>query len=160
MLIESYVIGFAEVKRCIASLRPNDFVVVSENIFMLRENAAALPDDLLSSSTPSNHPEAMLIINKNYAKDLILDSDAFAFRKPQVDVDNLAGVTLHLCFAGDDLLDDLIGSAKSGSIDGVSVKTVTAQGVLLAKQQQQRRFEEHQEVLRKSLAVFRKDMVS
>jgi hypothetical protein len=159
MLIESYVIGFAEVKRCIASLRPNDFVVVSENIFMLRENAAALPDDLLSSSTPSNHPEAMLIINKNYAKDLILDSDAFAFRKPQVDVDNLAGVTLHLCFAGDDLLDDLIGSAKSASIDGISVKTVTAQGVLLAKQQQQRRFEEHQEVLRKSLAVFRKDML-
>jgi hypothetical protein len=159
MLIESYVIGFAEVKRCIASLRPNDFVVVSENIFMLRENAAALPDDLLSSSTPSNHPEAMLIINKNYAKDLILDSDAFAFRKPQVDVDNLAGVTLHLCFAGDDLLDDLIGSAKSASIDGILVKTVTAQGVLLAKQQQQRRFEEHQEVLRKSLAVFRKDML-
>jgi hypothetical protein len=160
MLIESYVIGFTEVKRCIASLRPNDFVVVSENIFMLRENAAALPDDLLSSSTPSNHPEAMLIINKNYAKDLILDSDAFAFRKPKVDVDNLAGVTLHLCFAGDDLLDDLIGSAKSASIDGVSVKTVTAQGVLLAKQQQQKRFEEHQEVLRRSLAVFRKDMVS
>jgi hypothetical protein len=126
---------------------------------MLRENAAALPDDLLSSSTPSNHPEAMLIINKNYAKDLILDSDAFAFRKPQVDVDNLAGVTLHLCFAGDDLLDDLIGSAKSASIDGVSVKTVTAQGVLLAKQQQQKRFEEHQEVLRRSLAVFRKDML-
>jgi hypothetical protein len=159
MLIESYVIGFAEVKRCIASLWPNDFVVVSENIFMLRENAAALPEDLLSSSTPSNHPEAMLIINKNYAKDLILDSDAFAFRKPQVDVDNLAGVTLHLCFAGDDLLDDLIGSAKSASIDGVSVKTVTAQGVLLAKQQQQKRFEEHQEVLRRSLAVFRKDML-
>lgn len=159
MLIESYVIGFAEVKRCIASLRPNDFVVVSENIFMLRENAAALPDDLLSSSTPSNHPEAMLIINKNYAKDLILDSDAFAFRKPQVDVDNLAGVTLHLCFAGDDLLDDLIGSAKSASLDGVSVKTVTAQGVLLAKQQQQKRFEEHQEVLRRSLAVFRKDIL-
>jgi hypothetical protein len=159
MLIESYVIGFGEVKRCIASLRSNDFVLVSENIFMLRENAAALPNDLLSSSTPSNHPEAMLIINKNYAKDLILDSDAFAFRKPQVDVDNLAGVTLHLCFAGDDLLDDLIGSAKSASIDGVSVKTVTAQGVLLAKQQQQKRFDEHQEVLRRSLAVFRKDML-
>jgi hypothetical protein len=159
MLIESYVIGFGEVKRCIASLRSNDFVLVSENIFMLRENPAALPNDLLSSSTPSNHPEAMLIINRNYAKDLILDSDAFAFRKPQVDVDNLAGVTLHLCFAGDDLLDDLVGSAKSVSIDGISVNTVSAQGVLLAKQQQQRRFDEHQEVLRRSLAVFRKDML-
>ncbi len=52
MLIESYVIGFAEVKRCIASLRPNDFVVVSENIFMLRENAIAQPVDLLADSTP------------------------------------------------------------------------------------------------------------
>jgi hypothetical protein len=160
MLIESYVIGFAEVKRCIASLRSNDFVLVSENIFMLRENPAALPNDLLSSSTPSNHPEAMLIINRNYAKDLILDSDAFAFRKPSNDVPDLAGVTLHLAFAGPDLLDDLMAGAKAASVDGIQVKTITAQGVLLARQQQQKRFEEHQEVLRKSLAVFRKDMVS
>ena len=158
MLIESYVIGFGEVKRCIASLRPNDFALVSENIFMLRENPATLPNDLLSSSTPSNHPEAMLIINKNYAKDLILDSDAFAFRKPSNDVPNLAGVTLHLAFAGPDLLDDLIAAARNATVDGVPVKTLTAQGVLLAKQQQQKRFDEHQEVLRKSLAVFRKDM--
>ena len=158
MLIESYVIGFAEVKRCIASLRPNDFVVVSENIFMLRENATAQPVDLLADSTPSNHPEAMLIINKNYAKDLILESDAFAFRKPSNEVPNLEGVTLHLAFAGADLLDDLISSARSASVDGITVKTVTAQGVLLAKQQQQKRFDEHQEVLKRSLSVFRKDM--
>ena len=160
MLIESYVIGFTEVKRCIASLRPNDFVVVSENIFMLREHGTSQPDDLLAASTPSNHPEAMLIINRNHAKDLILDSDAFAFRKPSNDVPNLEGVTLHLAFSGADLLDDLIGSAKIASIDGIAVKTVTAQGVLLAKQLQQKRFEEHQEVLKKSLAVFRKDMAS
>ncbi len=157
MLIESYVIGFAEVKRCVASLRPNDFVVVSENIFVLRENPTAQPVDLLADSTPSNHPEAMLIINKNYAKDLILDSDAFAFRKPSNDVPNLAGVTLHLAFAGADLLDDLIGSAKIANIDGITLNIVTAQGVLLAKQLQQKRFEEHQEVLKRSMAVFRKD---
>ncbi len=107
MLIESYVIGFAEVKRCIASMRPNDFVLVSENIFMLREKATTLPDDLLSSTTPSNHPDAMLSINKNYAKDLILDSDVFAIRKPLNDVPNLAGVTLHLAFIGPDLLDQV-----------------------------------------------------
>jgi hypothetical protein len=158
VLIESYVIGFTEVKRCVASLRPNDFVVVSENIFLLREDVTAQPFDLLADSTPSNHPEAMLIINRNYAKDLILDSDAFSFRKPSNDVPNLAGVTLHLAFAGADLLDDLISSARSASVDGITVKTVTAQGVLLAKQQQQKRFEEHQEVLKRSLAVFRKDM--
>jgi hypothetical protein len=159
MLIESYVIGFSEIKRCIASLRPNDFVLVSENIFMLREDGASQPDDLLAESTPNNHPEAMLIINRNYAKDLILDSDAFAFRKPSNDVPNLEGVTLHLAFAGADLLDHLIASAKVASIDGIAVKTVTVQGVLLAKQEQQKRFEEHQDVLKRSLAVFRKDMV-
>lgn len=52
----------------------------------------------------------------------------------------------------------VISSAKSASVDGITVNTVTAQGVLLAKQQQQKRFEEHQEVLKRSLAVFRKDM--
>ena len=133
VLIESYVIGFAEVKRCVASLRPNDFVVVSENIFMLRENATAQPVDLLADSTPSNHPEAMLIINRDYARDLILDSDAFAFRKPSNEVPNLAGVTLHLAFAAEDLLDDLIASSKNASIESVSVKSVTAQSVLLAR---------------------------
>jgi catabolite regulation protein CreA len=100
----------------------------------------------------------MLIIKRDYARDLILDSDAFAFRKPSNEVPNLEGVTLHLAFAGADLLDDLISSARSASVDGITVKTVTAQGVLLAKQQQQKRFDEHQEVLKRSLSVFRKDM--
>lgn len=54
----------------------------------------------------------------------------------------------------------VISSAKSASNDGITVNTVTVQGVLLAKQQQQKRFEEHQEVLKRSLAVFSKDMVS
>jgi hypothetical protein len=64
MLIESYVVGFSEVKRCISSLRPNDFVVVSENIFILREKTSHIPQDLLTASTPENHPEALIIINK------------------------------------------------------------------------------------------------
>jgi hypothetical protein len=52
-----------------------------------------------------------------------------------------------------------MAGAKAASVDGIQVKTITAQGVLLARQQQQKRFEEHQEVLRRSLSVFRKDMV-
>lgn len=118
MLIESYVIGFAEVKRCIASLRSNDFVLVSENIFMLRENPAALPNDLLSSSTPSNHPEAMLIINRNYDKDLIIGS--YAFGKPSNDMPNLTGVMLHLAFASSELLDGLMAVKKPTKAEGVN----------------------------------------
>jgi hypothetical protein len=158
MIIESYVVNFAEFKRCIASLLSSDFVLVSENIFMLQENTDHMPEDLLSGSTPSNHPEVMLIINKNYAKDLIFDSHAFSFRKPSNVVPNLEGVTLHLSFSGQDLLDDLLAGAKNSSVDGIPVTTITAQGVLLARQLQEKRFEEHQQVLKRSMAVFRKDM--
>lgn len=158
MLIESYVVGFSEVKRCLASLRPNDYVVVSENIFILKESGLSIAVDLLSNTTPNNHPEALLIINKDYAKDLIMESDAFSFRKPQAEVANLAGVTLHLCFAGDDLIKDLQPGLAIKNIDGISVKTATLQAVLLAKQNQKKRFEDHQEILRKSVSVYRKDM--
>jgi hypothetical protein len=75
VLIESYVIGFAEVKRCVASLRPNDFVVVSENIFMLRENATAQPVDLLADSTPKKrfeeHQEALKRSLAVFRKDML-----------------------------------------------------------------------------------------
>ena len=158
MLIESYVVGFSEVKRCIASLRPNDFVIVSENVFMLREKSTHIPQDLLTASTPENHPEALIIVNKHYAKDLIMDSDAFAFRKPSNDVPNLEGVTLHISFAGADLIEDLMLLARSLNLDGIPVKTATMEAILLAKQNQKKRFEEHQEILKKSVAVYRKDM--
>jgi len=158
MLIESYVVGFSEVKRCLASLRQSDFVIVSENIFILKEKNRHLPQDLLSASTPDNHPEALIIINKNHAKDLIMDSDAFAFRKPTNDVPNLEGVTLHLCFAGSDLIDDLVVLSKAGKLDGIPVRIATIESLLQAKQNQKKRFEEHQEILKKSVSVYRKDM--
>jgi hypothetical protein len=158
MLIESYVVGFPEVKRCLASLRSEDYVVISENIFMLKESGLAMALDLLSDTTPSNHPEVLLVINKDHAKDLIMDSDAFAFRKPEAEVANLAGVTLHLCFAGDDLIKDLQAGSMTKNIDGIPVRAATLQAVLLAKQNQKKRFEEHQEILRKSVLVYRKDM--
>jgi hypothetical protein len=158
MLIESYVIGFSQVKRCLSSLKQNDFVVISENIFILKEKADHIPADLLSASTPDNHPEAMIVVNKNHAKDLIMDSDAFAFRKPSNEVPNLEGVTLHLSFAGSDLIEDLLILSKAGNIDGISVRTATMEAILLAKQHQKKRFEEHQEILKKSVSVYRKDM--
>ena len=37
MLIESYVVEFKEVKNCVSSLRSDDFLIVSANIFALTE---------------------------------------------------------------------------------------------------------------------------
>jgi hypothetical protein len=71
-------------------------VVVSENIFMLRDEAAAVLNDLLSNSSPSNLPETILIINKDDVKDLMMDSDAFVFRKPHVVLYQYFLKTLHL----------------------------------------------------------------
>ena len=68
MLIESYVVEFSEVKRCLASLKANDLVIVSENIFALRENEHNLPQDLLSDNTPQNHPGALLMTQQTQQK--------------------------------------------------------------------------------------------
>jgi hypothetical protein len=76
MLIESYVVEFKEVKKCISSLRPDDFLIVSANIFALTERMSTTTD-LLSDSTPENHPEALLLVNKEYAKNLLMNEDFF-----------------------------------------------------------------------------------
>ena len=69
MLIESYVVEFKEVKKCISSLRADDYIIVSENIFVLTEKVT-VAKDLLSGSTPENHPEALLLVNKEYINEL------------------------------------------------------------------------------------------
>ena len=63
MLIESYVVEFKEVKKCISSLKADDFIIVSENIFVLSERESP-SNDLLFDTTPENHPEALLLVNK------------------------------------------------------------------------------------------------
>ena len=113
MLIESYVVEFTEVKRCIASLRPEDFIVISENIFALTDKPRIPTNDLLAESTPDNHPEALLLVNKHYAKSLILNDDFFEFLKKSHNVDNLRGVTLHLAFASQEMIKDLISFSVS-----------------------------------------------
>jgi len=81
MLIESYVVNFSEVKRFLTSLQIEDFVVVSENIFALTEKQEPDVNDLLSDSTPVNHPEALLLVNKDYARNLIFNGESFEFLK-------------------------------------------------------------------------------
>ena len=104
MLIESYVVNFSEVKRCIASLQIDDFIIVSENIFALTEAASTPVNDLLSESTPVNHPEALLLVNKEYARSLIFNGESFDFLKKSHDIENLNGVSLHLTFVNPDLI--------------------------------------------------------
>ena len=158
MLIESYVVEFSEVKRCLASLKANDLVIVSENIFALRENEHSLPQDLLSDNTPQNHPEALLLVNKDYARNLILNDEAFEFLKQSHDVDNMRGVTLHLAFGSADLIQDLQQVAIRKNLDGLSIPTVGLEALLMAQQTQQKRFKENQSILKKSIGIYRKDM--
>ena len=95
MLIESYVVEFKEVKKCIAGLDASDFIIVSENVFALSERSKD-SHDLLSNLTPNNHPEVLLLVNKEYAKNLLLNEEYFEFVKKSHDIKNLNGVTLHL----------------------------------------------------------------
>jgi hypothetical protein len=158
MLIESYVVEFTEVKRCIASLRSEDFIIISENIFALTEKPSAPTNDLLAGSTPGNHPEALLLINKDYAKSLILNDDFFEFLKKSHNVDNLRGVTLHLAFASHEMIKDLTDVSAAKSIDGIKIKTVGLEALLLAQKNQQKRYHENQALFKKSIAIYRTDM--
>ena len=158
MLIESYVVEFTEVKRCIASLRPEDFIVISENIVALTDKPSIPTNDLLAESTPDNHPEALLLVNKHYAKSLILNDDFFEFLKKSHNVDNLRGVTLHLAFASQEMIKDLTDVSAVKSIDGIKIKTVGLEALLLAQKNQQKRYQENQALFKKSIAIYRTDM--
>ena len=158
MLIESYVVEFTEVKRCIASLSPEDFIVISENIFALTDKPSVPTNDLLAESTPDNHPEALLLVNKHYAKSLILNDDFFEFLKKSHNVDNLRGVTLHLAFASQEIIKDLTDVSAVKSVDGIKIKTVGLEALLLAQKNQNKRFQENQALFKKSIAIYRTDM--
>jgi len=158
MLIESYVVEFTEVKRCIASLRPEDFIVISENIFALTDKPSVPTNDLLAESTPDNHPEALLLVNKHYAKSLILNDDFFEFLKKSHNVDNLRGVTLHLAFASQEMIKDLTDVSAVKSVGGIKIKTVGLEALLLAQKNQQKRYQENQALFKKSIAIYRTDM--
>ena len=156
MLIESYVVSFSEVKRCIASLQIDDFVIVSENIFALTEGLSPPVHDLLSDSTPVNHPEALLLVNKDYARSLIFNAESFDFLKKSHDIKNLSGVSLHLSFANPDLIRDMQELAVKKVIDGVFVKCMSHQTLLAIEQVQRLRYQDNQIALKKALSIYTK----
>lgn len=160
MLIESYLIEFSEIKKCIASMDCEDFIVLSENIFSLSERKSTQAADLLSDNTPSNHPEALLLVNKDFARNLILNDDAFNFLKSSHIIDNLNGVTLHLAFASIDLIQDLQAVSVKRNVDGVAVRCVGLEALLLAQQVPQKRYQDNLAIFKKSIAIYRKDMLA
>jgi hypothetical protein len=154
MLIESYVVSFSEVKRCISSLQIDDFVIVSENIFSLAESALPVANDLLSDSTPANHPEALLLVNKDYARSLIFNGESFDFLKKSHGIENLNGVSLHLTFVNSDLIRDMQELAVKKVIDGVFVKCMSHPNLLAIQQVQRKRYKDNQAALKKSIAIY------
>ena len=156
MLIESYIVSFSEVKRCISSLQIDDFVIVSENIFALSESSTPLINDLLSDSTPVNHPEALLLVNKDYARSLIFNGESFDFLKKSHDIQNLNGVSLHLTFANSDLIKDMQELTVKKVIDGVFVKSMSHQTLLAIQQVQRQRYQDNQTALKKAIAIYTK----
>lgn len=153
MLIESYVVNFSEVKRFLTSLQIEDFVVVSENIFALTEKQEPDVNDLLSDSTPVNHPEALLLVNKDYARNLIFNGESFEFFKKSHDIRNLNGVSLHLTFVNSDLMRDMQELAVKKVVDGIFVKSLMHQALLAIQQIQKQRSQDNQLALSKAISI-------
>jgi hypothetical protein len=158
MLIESYVVSFSEVKRCISSLQIEDFVIVSENIFALTEAAIPPVNDLLSESTPVNHPEALLLVNKDYAHSLIFNGESFDFLKKSHDIKNLDGVSLHLTFANTELIRDMQKLATKKVVDGIFVKCMSHQSLLAIQKVQMQKYQDNRMALLKALSIYTKEV--
>jgi len=154
MLIESYVVEFKEIKKCLESMRTDDFFLVSENIFSLSETVKTTEHDLLFEHTPANHPEVMLLVSKEYAKSLILNDDSFEFLKKSHDINNLSGVTLHLTFANADLISELRQLSKKKTIDGISVHHISHEALLMAKQAIDKKYKDNLILLNKSIEIY------
>ena len=63
-----------------------------------------------------------------------------------------------MAFGGRDLIDDLKATARTVSLDGIPVKTANMEAILLARQNQKKRFDENQEILKKSILIHRHDV--
>ena len=153
MLIESYIVEFKEVKKCISSLNADDFVIVSENIFGLSEKAKPT-NDLLFDTTPENHPEALLLVNKEYAKNLLMNEEFFEFLKQSNSIKNMNGVTLHLAFANPDLITELLKGAQLKTIDGIKVKSIDHESLLVAQSKQEKKYKDDKAILKKALSLY------
>ena len=70
--------------------------------------------------------------------------------------DNLKVFTLHLAFANHDLIQDLPSVATKKQIDGVPVKTLGHEALLLAQMNQKKRYQDNQAILKKGIAVYLK----
>jgi len=153
MLIESYVVDFKEIKKCLAGLHFEDFVVVSQNIFSLSENSNATID-LLSEHTPINLPEALLLVNKEYAKNLIMNEEFFEFLKKSHDIRNLNGVTLHIAFANAELIQELSAVSQQRLVDGIKVRVVNHESLLVAQKNHDKKYREDKTILKKSISIY------
>jgi len=153
MLIESYIVEFKEVKKCLAGLHLEDFIVVSENIFYLSENNKS-STDLLTDHTPINHPEALLLVNKDYAKNLIMNEEFFEFLKQSHDIRNLNGVTLHIAFANAGLIHELSLVSQQKLVDGIKVKIVNHESLLVAQKSQDKKYKDDKAILKKAISIY------
>jgi len=153
MLIESYIVDFKEIKKCLAGLRFEDFVLVSQNIFSLSENNNA-PIDLISEHTPINLPEALLLVNKEYAKNLIMNEEFFEFLKKSHDISNLNGVTLHIAFANTELIKELSAVSQQNLVDGIKVKVVNHESLLVARQNHDKKYKDDKAILKKAISIY------
>ena len=154
MLIESYVVEFKEIKKCLEGMAIDDFCLISENIFSLSENMKPIQQDLLFEHTPANHPEVMLLVSKDFAKTLILNDDSFEFLKKSHDINNLSGVTLHLSFANSELINELRAVSKKKTIDGIVINHASHEALLMTKLEIEKKYKDNISILNKSISIY------
>ena len=111
-------------------------------------------NDLLFESTPENHPQALLLVNKEYAKNLLMNEESFEFLKKSYDIKIMNGVTLHLAFANPDLISEILKVAQPKMIDGIPGKSISHQLLIVKQNAQEKKYKDDKLILRKALSIY------
>ena len=96
----------------------------------------------------------MLLVNKEYAKNLIMNEEFFEFLKKSHDISNLNGVTLHIAFANAELIKELSAVSQQKLVDGIKVRVVNHESMLVAQKSYDKKYKEDKTIIKKAISIY------
>ncbi len=83
-----------------------------------------------------------------------MNEEFFEFLKQSHNIKNMAGVILHLAFANPDLISELLKVAQQKLIDGIKVKSINHESLLVAQSTQDKKYKDDKAILKKALTLY------
>jgi hypothetical protein len=83
-----------------------------------------------------------------------MNEEFFEFLKQSHDIQNLNGVTLHIAFANAGLIQELSLVSKQKLVDGIKVKIVSHESLLVAQRNQDKKYKDDKVIFKKAISIY------